>query len=103
MNFDEERERRANRIFATHAAGTFGWWITLFYALFFARLDFDTYFLTAFLLPVASLVLFSVRLLFGFSPTDFDDRFSKVHAACSFLGIVLALLILARYALEWLF
>lgn len=101
MNFDEERERRANRIFVTHAVGMFGWWVTLFYALSFARLDFDTYFFSVFLPPIASLVLFSIRLLFGFSTTEFDDWFTKAHAACSFLGIVFASLILARYAFEW--
>lgn len=103
MNFDEERERRINNVCVVHSFSAFGWWITLFYILSFTKLDFDTYFFTAFLIPIASFVLFAIRLLLGFIAHDFDDKFSKIHYIFSFSGFVFAFLVIVYVLFEWLF
>ena len=103
MNFDEEREQRINKVCVVHSFSALGWWITLFYVLSFTELDFDTYFFSAFLIPIASFVLFTVRLLLGVIAYDFDDKFSKIHYIFSFVGFVFASLIIVYYLFDWLF
>lgn len=100
MDIDKEHERRMNRICTVQVSCLFGWWITLAYIFSFTNLSFETcFYLTAYL-PLLSPAIFTIHLIFGCPELNL---FGKIHYICSIVVIVLGILIIFRYFLEFVF